>query len=383
MKSIAILRLVTVGALTATIAITALYALRREPQSSTASTTVGEALGGTHDDGFARAVTPRPMRFPEDHGPHPEFRTEWWYLTGNLATDAGRRFGYQITLFRIALTATRQESASAWTTNQVYMGHFAISDIAGNRHIGFERFSRGAVGLAGAQATPFRVWLEDWSLTSSDVGLFPLQVRASEGEAGIDLRAESLKPPVLQGERGLSRKSADPGNASYYYSFTRIPTSGTLHLDGTVFEVRGTSWLDREWSTSALSPDQSGWDWFALQLDDGRDLMYYQLRRIDGEIDPHSSGVLVASDGTARNLHLGDVQALPGTIWQSRDTGASYPITWQLRVPSEDLDLNLVARIEDQEMDGSVRYWEGAVSVEGIAAGKPVTGEGYVEMTGY
>jgi predicted secreted hydrolase len=323
------------------------------------------------------------MRFPEDHGPHPEFRTEWWYLTGNLATDAGRRFGDQITLFRIALTATRQESDSAWSTNQVYMGHFAISDIADNRHIGFERFSRGAVGLAGAQATPFRVWLENWSLTGSDGGLFPLQVRVSEGEAGIDLLAESSKPPVLQGERGLSRKSADPGNASYYYSFTRIPTSGTLHLDGTAFKVRGTSWLDREWSTSALSPDQSGWDWFALQLDDGRDLMYYQLRRIDGKIDPHSSGVLVASDGTARNLHQGDVQALPGTMWRSGDTGASYPITWQLRVPEEDLELNVVARIEDQEMDGSVRYWEGAVSVEGIAAGKPVTGEGYLEMTGY
>ena len=182
------------------------------------------------------------------------------------------------------------------------MGHFALTDVADNRHYHFERFSRGALGLAGAQATPFRVWLEDWALTGAEADLFPLRLRAREGDIALDLTLDAGKPVVLQGDRGLSQKSAEAGNASYYYSHTRMPTQGTVSIGGRNFTVSGASWLDREWSTSALGPDQSGWDWFALQLDDGRELMFYRLRRKDGGMDSFSTGTLVEADGQTRRL---------------------------------------------------------------------------------
>ena len=344
---------------------------------------VGSAMGGNANTGSHGANQPLPCVSPADHGPHPEFRNEWWYVTGNLTDASGREFGYQLTLFRIALAPIAPVVDSAWRTNQIYMGHFALSDVAGKQHHGFERFSRGAVGLAGAQAAPLRIWLEDWELASIGPEPFPLRVRAHQDDIAVDLTLDTAKPLVLQGEQGLSQKSAEPGNASYYYSLTRLPTRGMASLNGQMFTVSGASWLDREWSTSALGPEQSGWDWFALQLDDGRDVMFYRLRRKDGGVDPFSKGMLVAADGSARVLRWNEVDLQPLGAWTSPRTGDRYPAGWRLRVPTEKLDLTVTPKIADQEMRLTVRYWEGAVAVGGHAGDQAVAGQGYLEMTRY
>ncbi len=349
---------------------------RQAPQLS-----VSETLGADPDAGYARALAPRPFVFPADHGPHPEFKTEWWYYTGNLAAADGRRFGYQLTFFRIALAPDMPPRASRWASRQLSMAHFALSDPAGQRFHSAERFARNALGLAGAQAAPFRVWLEDWQAAGPEQ-TFPMRLQAADGAVAIDLLLEAGKPLVLQGEQGLSRKSAAPGNASYYYSFTRLPTQGRLRLGGKEFQVSGHSWLDREWSTSALAPDQAGWDWFALQLDDGHELMYYQLRRKDGTADPASAGVWVLPDGSSRPLARQDLQLDPTATWAS-PRGGRYPSAWRLRLPDEQLDLRIEPLLADQELAVTIRYWEGAVRVTGERAGKPVSGYGYVELTGY
>ncbi len=345
------------------------------------SITVGSALGSGDNAGYQRAYQPRLLQFPTDHGPHPEFRNEWWYVTGNLADATGRPFGYQLTLFRIALSPLPPVTDSAWRTNQIYMGHFALTDVTGKSHYGFERFSRGALGLAGAQAMPFRVWLDDWALTGAKTDLFPLRVHAQEGEITIDLTLNTAKPMVLQGDRGLSQKSAEPGNASYYYSYTRLLAQGRVSIASQHFTVSGTSWLDREWSTSALGPDQSGWDWFALQLDDERDLMFYRLRRKDGSMDSLSSGILVEADGQTRLLHGDDVELQPLGEWVSPQQGDRYPAGWRLRVPVAQLDLLITPKVADQEMRLTVHYWEGAVAISGHAGAKKIAGQGYLEMT--
>ena len=355
-----------------------------QPQNNVSGdVSVGSALGGDDSAGYQRAYQPRPFVFPTDHGPHPEFRNEWWYVTGNLTDASGREFGYQLTLFRIALAPTAPVADSAWRTNQVYMGHFALTDVTDNRHWAFERFSRGAMGLAGAQAAPLRVWLEDWELASTGPEPFPLRVRAHQDDIAVDLLLDTAKPLVLQGEQGLSQKSAEPGNASYYYSLTRLPTRGTISLNGQMFTVSGASWLDREWSTSALGPEQSGWDWFALQLNDGRDVMFYRLRRKNGGVDSFSKGVLVAADGSTRMLRWNEVDLQPLGAWTSPRTGDRYPAGWRLRVPTEKLDLTVTPKIADQEMRLMVRYWEGAVAVGGYAGNQAVAGQGYLEMTRY
>lgn len=353
------------------------------PSQPAPAIAVDAALGSVDSAGFARAYTPRPFEFPADHGPHPAFRNEWWYVTGNLADATGRQFGYQLTLFRIALSPELPATDSAWRSNQVYMGHFALTDVVGARHYGFERFSRGALGLAGAQATPFRVWLENWELASTEPAFFPLRLRAQQGDLALDVTLNTLKPLVAQGDQGLSQKSAEPGNASYYYSFTRLPTQGTVRVAGQTFTVNGASWLDREWSTSALGPDQSGWDWFALQLDDGREVMLYRLRRQDGGVDPFSSGTLVEANGQVQRLRWNEMVLQPLGEWRSPSSGDRYPARWQLRIPAAQLDLTVTPKVADQEMRLSVRYWEGAVLVNGRAGQHEISGQGYLEMTRY
>ncbi|MCP5159718.1 MAG: carotenoid 1,2-hydratase [Gammaproteobacteria bacterium] len=353
---------------------------RSEPAKSIA---VGAALGGGDPAGYRRADRPRVFHFPDDHGPHPEFRNEWWYLTGNLVDAAGRPFGYQWTLFRIALSPEPPVADSAWRTHQVYLGHFAVTDVASKKHDAVERFSRGAVGLAGAQAQPFRVWLEDWQLSSMESDAFPMRLRVRDDDMALDLILEAGKPVVLQGDRGLSQKSAEPGNASYYYSHTRLPTQGEVELKGQVFKVTGSSWLDREWSTSALGAEQSGWDWFALQLDDGRELMFYRLRGKDGRADPFSKGVLVDAAGQTQLLRWEALDLQPLGEWISPHTGDRYPAGWRLRLPGEHLELTVMPKVADQEMRLTVHYWEGAVTVVGHAGDRKVNGQGYLEMTRY
>jgi predicted secreted hydrolase len=345
---------------------------------------VAALLGGEDTAGFEKAMVPRPFRFPEDHGPHPEFRHEWWYFTGNLRTPEGRRFGYQLTFFRFALSPPGSAAReSRWAATQVYMAHFALTDVSGNRFRFFERTGRGALGLAGASAKPFHVWIDDWSAEGGTGSVLPVRLRALEGGVSIDLLLDSGKPVVPQGDRGLSRKGPEPGNASHYYSITRLATRGNVRLDGRTFPVEGTSWLDREWGTSALGKEQAGWDWFALHLSDGSDLMFYRLRRTGGGADPYSAGTLILPDGSGKRLSPEDVRIDALDSWVSPEGGARYPSRWKLRLPSEELELEVVPLVANQELRASVRYWEGAVSVGGTARGKTIAGEGYVELTGY
>lgn len=348
-----------------------------------ASLSVAEALRGQNAQGYARALEPRDFSFPADHGPHPELRTEWWYYTGNLETAEGRRFGFQLTFFRSALAPEMPARQSEWATRQAWLAHFAVSDVEGERFRSFERWGRGAAGLAGARMEPFRVWLKDWSAQAAGGPVFPMRLQASAGDAALDLSLQQGKPPVLQGERGLSRKSAEPGNASYYYSLTRMPAEGTIRLGNERFQVTGLAWMDREWSTSSLGVDQVGWDWFALQLSDGSDLMLYQLRRKSGAIDPASSGTVVEPDGGSAPLSSTDFSIAPLSRWTSPRSGAAYPARWRVRVPSQELDLEIRPLLADQELDVSFRYWEGAVAVAGTRRGRPLQGRGYVELTGY
>ena len=371
----------------------------RGPAKISAELDVAEALGGGLGGGeadarFTRATLPREFAFPADHGPHDGFRTEWWYVTGNLFAADGRAFGVQLTFFRNALTSGVAESddpltsVSQWRSAHVWMAHFAVSDAAAGTFRYAERFAREAVGLAGVTAPPtgpFRVALEDWSIASTSPSaddFSPLRLRARDDGFAVDLALEAGKPPVLQGDRGLSRKGPEPGNASYYYSMTRLPTRGTVTIAGETIAVTGEAWLDREWSTSALGPDLAGWDWFALQLGDGREVMFYRLRRKDGAVDSWSRGSLVAADGSSRSLDAADVQLTPLSTWKS-PTGASYPASWRLTLPDEAMDLEITPRVANQELAVTVRYWEGAVEVKGTSRGQPLTGHGFVEMTGY
>ena len=354
----------------------------RVPVPVQRSVSVAAALGGSPEAGFARALAPRVFRFPEDHGPHPEYRTEWWYFTGNLKDSRGRRFGYQLTFFRMALTPHVPQRLSRWGASQVYMAHFALTDVVGQRFTFAERFSRGALGLAGAGGRPLAVWLEDWSARESAASPWSMKLHAIDAAQSLDLDLESLTPVVPNGEAGLSRKGREPGNASYYYSIPRLATHGTLKVGGERYQVSGLSWLDREWSTSALSGDQAGWDWFALQLDDGRDLMFYRLRKKDGSVDPFSAGTLTAADGRARALSAAKVRLSAVGWWTSPAGGTRYPARWRLRVPGAGIDLEVVPRLEGQELLASFSYWEGAVAVRGVGDATP-GGSGYLEMTGY
>lgn len=346
---------------------------------------VSEALGdlASGAEGYTRALEPREFHFPEDHGPHPGFRTEWWYWTGNLSTADGRDFGYQLTFFRGALAPEDTARASAWGTRHLYMGHLALADMGGGRFHATERFSREALGLAGARAEPFRVWLEDWNAEASGEGALPLRLTARGGDVSLSLVLEAGKPPVLQGDRGLSQKGPEPGNASHYYSLTRMPTRGQVTVDGHAYEVTGQSWMDREWSTSALGQEQVGWDWFSLQLSDGGELMYYQLRRRDGTADSFSAGTLVPARGEPVRLSREDVRLEVTETWKSPHSGVVYPARWRLSVPSRGLTLDITPALADQELLVSVRYWEGSVRFSGTHAGQPVQGRGYVELTGY
>ncbi len=340
-------------------------------------------LSGDGDAGFEKAAEAREFVFPEDHGPHPRFRNEWWYVTGNLDGDDGRRFGFELTIFRFALTPSLPAAPSHWRSNQVYIAHFAVTDADRERFFAAERFSRGALGLAGAQASPFRVWIEDWEIAATRAGAPERwRLRASDPGFSVDLALTAAKPPVLNGDAGLSQKSAEAGNASYYYSLTRWVTAGSLQLGDDTFSVSGLSWLDREWSTSALGADQLGWDWFALQLSDGSDLMFYNLRKLDGSQDEHSAGTWIDGEGTSLHLDRDDVEITVTETWESPD-GGIYPSAWTLRAPGQGLDLRIRPVMADQELFTTVRYWEGAVDVEGHRHGAPIEGRGYVELTGY
>lgn len=350
------------------------------------SISVSEVLGSESDSGFKKAVEKIRFKFPEDNGAHPEFRTEWWYFTGNLETKTGRKFGYQFTIFRTALSPDKAERNSDWNSNQIYMGHFTITDIENNDFYYSEKFCRDGNYLAGAVAAPLKIWVEDWQV--NEVAVLPdkefpeVKLSAGTDETAIELFLTPVKNIILQGEEGLSKKSGEDGNASYYYSITRIRTNGKVKINDEEFEVTGYSWLDREWSTSALSPEQKGWDWLSLQLDNDFEVMYYQMRKKDGSADNFSKGAIVNPQGEKENIFLQDV-ILSVTEYWTNDEGMRYPSGWKLLVPSKQIELIITPAVKNQELKLSVRYWEGSVIVSGKFGTENVTGRGYVELTGY
>lgn len=341
---------------------------------------VTAALSGEEQAaGYRRVTGPEPLAFPRDHGPHPGYRHEWWYVTGNVTTDSGRHFGFQATLFRFNIAPEMPARESHLATNQLWMAHMAVTDTRAGAFHHRERFVRGAAGLAGGSARPFRVHAEDWVMRSRGPGAMPMELHFPADDLAIELRLTPRKPLVLQGEQGYSRKGPEPGNASRYYSYTRLAADGRIVVAGEAHAVAGTAWMDREWGTSSLGADQAGWDWFALQLDDDRELMFYRLRRRDGSTSPRSEGLLVAADGTTRRLSADQVRLEPRRYWQS-PRGGRYPVAWRMQVPEHDLDLVVEPVVEHQELDGVFRYWEGAVRVRGDAG---PDGRGYAELTGY
>jgi len=358
-----------------------------EQQTSAISVKGGFSAGSLQ--GFERVLLPRKFEFPQDHGPHPEYKTEWWYFTGNLTDRKQRHFGYQLTFFRIGLLRDSAISKSRWRTSQIYMAHFAITDTHNQKFFHKQRISRDAVDLVGSRGEPFAVWFENWSAKEFEMpaddcrGCLNLELTAASEGIELSLRLSSMKPVVLQGEQGLSRKSEAEGNNSYYYSLTRLETKGRILIEDQEHTVSGLSWLDREWSTTALDNTQSGWDWFALHLSDGRDLMYYQLRDKKGNSGTTSSGVLVSQSGSVQPL---DHQAVVLRVLDYRVnpiSGIRYPAKWRLHIPNHNLNLELTPWLADQELHGIVRYWEGAVKVEGTSDNQPIQALGYVELTGY
>ncbi len=346
----------------------------------------GGVLGGNaSDDGFARAAAIRPFGFPHDHGPHPQYRDEWWYVTGHLRTPKGVRFGFELTFFRIGLeppaAASEEPSQSHWRTNQIYAAHFAITDIERGQFHSTQRFGRDALGLAGAQSAPFRVWLGGWSLGDTGAGGV-WTLRAADGAYGLTLELRALDPPVLNGDRGLSIKSDAAGSASYYYSIPRLEARGQLVRAGEKLPVSGAAWLDREWGSSSLGAHEQGWDWFGFQFADGSALMFYSLRDAGGARDPHSAGTWIAPDGRSRPLSSGEVGIDVEDHWKS-PRGGTYPSRWRLRVSSLALDVEATPALAQQELDTAPRYWEGDVDVSGTKNGRVISGQGYVELVGY
>ena len=328
---------------------------------------------------FRRALPGYAFEFPRDHFAHPEFELEWWYYTGNLSTADGRRFGFELTFFRNAVERD-QPATSVWDVDQLYLAHFAISDIDERRFFKAERLNRAGPGLAGADFERALIWNGNWQVAWRD-GVQSL--RAISKDAVLELELTPAKRPVINGENGVSQKADGAGKASHYITFTRLNATGVLRLEGEEFSLAGTAWMDHEFSSDSMGEDQAGWDWLSLQFDDGAELMLYRLRRTDGSTDPHSAGTYVGANGAAVHLNAEDFTMTPAGGWTSPATGGVYPLEWRVEVPKLDLDLNVTTPLQAQEIvptnGRGPTYWEGAVDVEGGG----VRGAGYLEMTGY
>ena len=339
------------------------------------------------DGGYRLALPGYRYEFPRDHFDHPAFQTEWWYYTGNLRTRGGRALGFELTFFRQAVNGVNavNGSASPWDVHDVYLAHFAVSDLDGGRFLHDQRMNRAGPGLAGASLGERRVWNGNWQARWEGEAQ---RLQAIAAGFSIELTVRPMKPPVVHGVDGVSQKAEGPGRASHYVSFTRLATSGSIEIEGERHEVEGLSWMDHEFFTSQLSPGQAGWDWFSLQLDDDTELMLYRLRRADGTADPYSAGTFVDAAGRTRHLRASDFRLQPrGRTWASRDTKAVYPLEWSIEVAPLGLSLLLRTPLDSQEIASRhaavPSYWEGAIRVSGTRAGTPVAGSGYLEMTGY
>ncbi|MBI4552515.1 MAG: carotenoid 1,2-hydratase [Candidatus Latescibacteria bacterium] len=336
-------------------------------------------------DGYRLALPPYRFQFPRDHAAHPAYRTEWWYYTGHLSSG-DRTFGYELTFFRVGIDPKRKDSPSTWALSMIYFAHLAVTDENGKAFHYTENISRPVFGVAGASEDRYRTWIGNWS-----VELQPdhttHRLKATSRDFSIALDLIEAKPPVIHGFNGVSQKASGPGRASHYYSITRMTTSGRLTIKGEEFAVTGLSWMDHEFGSNQLTPQQAGWDWFSIQLDNDRELMLYVMRLKNGGIEPMSSGTVVNADGTWTHLPLSAYQIQRTGTWKSPASRGVYPSGWVIRVPGEQMELRVTPTVVDQELvTGGVTgviYWEGSVRVEGRDRGKPVKGVGYVELTGY
>jgi predicted secreted hydrolase len=326
--------------------------------------------------------------FPRDHGAHEDFRTEWWYYTGQVKTKDGRPFGYQLTFFRRGMPRHQVRTLpSQWAVTQLYLAHFAVSDLSKGHFHYAEKISRAGLGKAGAARDRLHVWIDQWSAESPSTAPGTQTLHATDGDLALQLTVSPEKSLVVHGTQGISRKGAAAGQASHYYSFTRLATTGTLSIGTERFDVTGSSWMDHEFGSADLDKDLVGWDWFSLQLDDQRELMLYRLRRADGSADPVSSGTIIDRDGLGHHLSIGDFTLEPTSYWTSQTSHARYPQRWRLTIPSRQLSLELVPLMAEQELSTTrstqVTYWEGAIAATGTAQGQPIHGQGYMELTGY
>lgn len=355
------------------------------PQSVAAEDAIG-----SYDapKGGAQAQPGYAYSFPRDHGSHNQFGLEWWYVTGHLASESGREFGYELTFFRKTIaTPQAQDSASRWAIKHVYFAHFALTDVETQTFRFAEKLSRAGLGKAGAHSDQMLVWIDRWTLSPVTPDHQVLELQAAEGDVGLNLQLTLEKPPVIHGEEGVSRKGVDAGQASHYYSLTRLATKGQITFGDEMIDVAGLSWMDHEFGSGELGGDQLGWDWFSLQFGSSMELMVYLLRKKDGSIDPVSSGTLIFPDGRSRHLRLQDLKVETLDYWTSPKTQVRYPSEWVLEVPSVQLRVRVNPVLSDQELQTSrstkVTYWEGAVNVSGQHGDMPIFGQGYVELTGY
>jgi predicted secreted hydrolase len=332
---------------------------------------------------FETAKPGRKPAFPKDHGNHPGFKSEWWYFTGNLRSEDGRSFGFQLTFFRFALEAGNAETSSAWAVKDVYPAHFAITSVDSNEFHYADLISRRGPALARASEDDLDVGIRNWSAARGDEGI---KLIAHDKGFALDLKLAPEKPLTLHGNAGFSQKGESPDQASYYYSFTRLNALGALTWKGKRYAVTGRAWMDHEFGSSILSKDQTGWDWFSIQLDDGSDMMISYMRKKDGSIE-RPFGSLVSKDGVVEDLVARKIKVAPTGTWVSPRTKARYPSGWIVEVPELGIALSVQPSIQDQELvtenSTGVAYWEGSVKVTGKKNGADVSGAGYVELTGY
>ncbi len=351
--------------------------------SAASSPSVGETL-----EGFRAAAAGYRYEFPRDHGAHDEFRTEWWYYTGHLRASNGRRFGFELTFFRRGIPAGEIKTRpSQWSVSQLYLAHFAISDLDRQQFHYAEKVSRAGLGKAGADEGRLNVWIDHWLAESLMNEPARHRLEALQGDLRLSLHLTSEKPPTVHGRGGISRKGASEGQASHYYSLTRLAATGSITVGAETFDVTGLGWMDHEFGSADLDSDLVGWDWFSVQMDDRTELMLYRLRRTDGSSDPSSSGTLIHADGTSEYLPQSEFGLEPSDEWISPNSRARYPQRWRITVPRRRLSLDVTSLLRQQELvttrSTQVTYWEGAARVSGTRDGNPVTGQGYVELTGY
>ena len=356
---------------------------------------------------WQRALPGATYHFPVDHSIHPDFKTEWWYFTGTLQTAAGNEYGYELTFFRQGVlspalqqsqAALAPESRSSFVQNDFKFAHFAISDLRQHQFYFTQKIDRGTFGNSGfghpldetghssTVGLERLAWIDQWSLQPQQDGSWKIAASAqTPTHISIDLTVTPEKPPVIEGVSGVSQKAAGEGNASYYYSYTRLKTRGVLSVaENQAQKVAGESWFDHEWASNQLAADQVGWDWFCFQFDDRTEVMLYAMRRRDGSVDPVSSGTWVAADGSVEHLKLGDFVLRPARTWHSEKTGATYPLEWRVEIPSHKLTFTVEPKLDDQELVlPPISYWEGAVSANGHQADHVLEGHGYMELTGY